>query len=216
MKEISIHNELPGGYNLVTGLEHFGPDGLGKLAKLEEVAFGGHGEDVYTLKMIDTVGFVMGAISPANGELVGAIEVLPIWKASWSEKQAFIHGVLVHPDYQGKGLGSALIGLATQKAFTEGYEAIACTVSPINIASLTAFINNNHFLGLTFTKDFYGPGEHRFWVQKDKTYHSKDPESPITLNLEDIDSLEKKVGEDGFVISIQKKENGAYVAQLTI
>lgn len=211
MKEIQTHGELPLGCQLKVGLKEFGPEGLHEIVKLEKIAFGGHGEDAYTLKMIDTVGILLGAVTPKGGALVGAIEVLPIWKHTLGEKQAFIHGVLVHPDYQSQGLGSMLVEQATQKAILEGYEVISATIAPSNGPSLKTFMNHNHYLGTAFTKDFYGPGEHRFWVSKDLHYHKKEPGEGMLVNSQEYDTFEKLVGDGGWVADgIKTKPDGSF------
>ncbi len=162
MKEQSIDSELLHNYEYKTGLKNFGLNGLEQLTKLEEIAFDGHGEDVYTLKMIDMTGWIIGALSPIDKSLVGAIEMVPSINNS-----AFIHGVLVAPEAQGQGLGSHLISLAVKEALKTG-EFVTATISPTNGASLNAFLNKNHFEGVSFIHDCYGQGEHRIVVWKGK------------------------------------------------
>lgn len=216
MKEIQKQTDLVLGCQLKVGLKECGPNGLSELITLEEIAFGGHGEDAYTLKMIDTVGIILGATAPVGGSLVGAIEVLPIWKHTISEKQAFIHGVLVHPDYQSHGLGSMLIEQVTQKAILEGYETVSATIAPSNGSSLKAFLNKNHFLGTMFQKNFYGSGEHRFWVQKDVKYHKKEPGIGLLVGCQEYDKLEDLIGNGGWVADgIQPKAGGSYDIHLS-
>jgi len=205
MKEILVQTETVLGYVVKLGLAQCGPNSLQALTKLEDVAFCGYGEDLYTLKMIDTVGFILGALSPTDGSLAAAIEVVPMWGTSCGKKQAFVHGVLVHPEHQNHGLGSALIDLVTKKAFEEGYQSVVGTISPSNAASLTAFLNHNHFIGTTFIKDFYGPGEHRFWVQKDDSFCISHPVKQMEIAPDDFEALERLVGHGWIADGIVKK-----------
>lgn len=142
-------------------IKHITGKEMANLVNLESAAFKGQGEDIFTLAMIAEVGWVLGAFTEAS-KLTGAIEILPTKKPGLG----FIHGLIVEPEWQYKGIGGDLLKIAEDHAKANGFDSLACTISPSNGPSLNAFINKSGFKGTEFYYDYYGPGEHRFWVEK--------------------------------------------------
>jgi ribosomal protein S18 acetylase RimI-like enzyme len=144
------------------------------LVDLEAKAFGGVGEDIFTLATVAKIGSIHGIKD--MGKLVGAIEFLQQEKPH----HGFIHGVVVDPSEQYSGLGTRLIKHAEKEAVEKGNHVMECTISPTNGASLRAFVNHCGYRGVKFIPDCYGPGEHRLWITRDLTqnpvhfnYHEK-------------------------------------------
>jgi GNAT superfamily N-acetyltransferase len=143
--------------------EVFSQQGLEEVLRLEALAFHGDGEDIYTLAMIAKVGWILGLSQIGSPTLEGAVELLP----SRDARVGFIHGVVVDPEKKSKGIGGALIAEAEKVARGAGMTKIEATIAPTNGASLKAFLNKSGYSATRFYPDFYGEGEHRFWVEKD-------------------------------------------------
>lgn len=132
------------------------------LVTLENDAFKGSGEDIFTLGTIGKVGWILG-LKDIGGKLIGAVEMI----RSKNMQEGFIHGVVVDSDFQYHGIGNQLISSAVEKAKLIGMVKLSATISPQNGPSLNAFINKNGFIATKFVPDCYGKGEDRFWVEID-------------------------------------------------
>lgn len=180
---------------------------------LEKLAFKGNGEDIFTLATLGKIGWLWGAYD--DGVLVGAIEVF----RQNDPKKGFIHGVIIHPDAQYKGLGTRLIKDAEGKAINDGIEQMECTIAPTNGASLRAFLNNSGYQASKYLSNCYGDCEHRLWVVKNlksptQVYDYKDMlekqengETVYFVEDDDYGSLESLLKDDRLkVIGISKPE----------
>lgn len=143
-------------------------DYLEQVVHLEDLAFKGEGEDAFTIAMIGIVGWILGTVPEDVNELIGAIELVPTKEPG----VGFIHGAIVHPEWQFQGIGDFLLKELEKEAINEGLTKLVCTISPTNGASLNMFLNKNGFTATEFHFDYYGEGEHRLWVEKDLSSNS--------------------------------------------
>jgi GNAT superfamily N-acetyltransferase len=143
--------------------------GAMEVTELERLAFKGDGEDVFTIATLGKIGWLWGAYD--DGILVGAVEVF----RQRDSNKGFIHGVIVHPDAQYKGLGTRLISYSEDEALKAGIDQIECTIAATNGASLRAFLNNSGYHASKYLPDCYGEGGHRLWVAK----NLKEPTEPF-------------------------------------
>ncbi len=152
-------------------IKPIGKDHIGDIVNLEAAAFNGQGEDIYTLMMIAKTGWILGAFTEV-AKLAGAVEIVPSMKPG----QAFIHGLIVEPQFQYNGVGAEILKHTEDRAKEFGFQEIACTIAPWNGASLNTFINKAGYEATGFEFDCYGEGEHRLWVKK--TLGSNKPSFP--------------------------------------
>jgi len=171
---------------------------ISDIVQLEAHAFNGQGEDIYTLAMIAEVGWVFLALGNM-GQLTGAIEIVPTKKP----EQGFIHGLVVEPEFQGNGVGAELIKYAENSAQKQGFSSLACTIAPWNGPSLNAFINKSCFQGVGFSYDYYGPGEHRLWVEKELGTSSPPTKSQGVqiLQADQFDDMHELINQQGYVVN---------------
>ena len=138
---------------------------VGLLTDLESQAFNGQGEDVFTLRMVQEIGWVYAAMNSQLSKLLGAVEVLPARESGLG----FIHGILVEPECQYHGIGAKLLTYVEKEARENGLSCLSCTISPTNGASLNIFINKSGYYATRFEWNYYGQNEHRLWVEKKLT-----------------------------------------------
>ena len=138
---------------------------IGLLTALESQAFNGQGEDIFTLRMVQEIGWVYTAMNSQLPKLLGAVELLQTKEPGLG----FIHGILVEPECQYHGIGAELLKYVEEEAREIGLNRLSCTISPTNGASLNIFINKSGYQATKFEWDYYGQNEHRLWVEKQLT-----------------------------------------------
>jgi ribosomal protein S18 acetylase RimI-like enzyme len=136
---------------------------LQRVLNLETLAFDGQGEDIYSLAMIAKVGWILVLLQEDSQAPQGAVELVP----TKDHEVGFIHGVVVNPCAQGNGAGAILIANTERIAREAGMRQIDATIAPTNGASLNVFLNKSGYRAVHFYPNFYGDGEHRFWVTRD-------------------------------------------------
>ncbi len=134
--------------------------------EVDSAAFGGEGEDVFTLATISKIGVLVGVWSKSEDTLAAVQELVPTLS-----KYMFVHGTVVRPKYQGRGLGSYL-NCDVLDGIVEhfGLAGVARTVSPANGPNLHILLNKLGYRAVKFILDCYGMGEHRLWLEKPLGY----------------------------------------------
>lgn len=196
------------------------PQDIAKVVQVESVAFGGEGEDIYTLAMIAKVGWIFAVPSPDTQNFQAAIELVPTKYPG----VGFIHGVAVNPEVQSNGqngngkqkLGTKLIAKAESIAKDAGMEQIDATIAPTNGASLNAFLNKSGYRATHFYPNFYGEGEHRFWVSKNINQEFREfPEADwkrVLWNTQRHEGQHRIVHEDDYTILATLLNDEGYIA----
>lgn len=93
---------------------------------------------------------------PDQRELVtGALLMFPT-----NTSEFFLHKIMVHPDYRGKGIGSALM----QQALQDAQDVVLLTVNPENIPAVKLY-ESFGFKVRTRVEGYYRPHEHRLIME---------------------------------------------------
>lgn len=72
----------------------------------------------------------------------------------------FLHKIMVHPDYRGKGIGSALM----QQALQDAQDVVLLTVNPENTPAVKLY-ESFGFNVRTRVEGYYRPHEHRLIME---------------------------------------------------
>lgn len=89
-------------------------------------------------------------------ELVtGALLMFPT-----NTSEIFLHKIMVHPDYRGKGIGSALM----QQALQDSQDVVLLTVNPENTPAVKLY-ESFGFNVRTRVEGYYRPHEHRLIME---------------------------------------------------
>ncbi|MFI4849617.1 MAG: GNAT family N-acetyltransferase [Gimesia chilikensis] len=89
-------------------------------------------------------------------ELVtGALLMFPT-----NTSEIFLHKIMVHPDYRGKGIGSALM----QQALEDAQDVVLLTVNPENTPAVKLY-ESFGFNVRTRVEGYYRPHEHRLIME---------------------------------------------------
>ena len=89
-------------------------------------------------------------------ELVtGALLMFPT-----NTSEIFLHKIMVHPDYRGKGIGSALM----QQALEDAQDVVLLTVNPENTSAVKLY-ESFGFNVRTRVEGYYRPHEHRLIME---------------------------------------------------
>lgn len=93
---------------------------------------------------------------PDQRELVtGALLMFPT-----NTSEIFLHKIMVHPDYRGKGIGSALM----QQALQDAQDVVLLTVNPENTPAVKLY-ESFGFNVRTRVEGYYRPHEHRLIME---------------------------------------------------
>ncbi len=93
---------------------------------------------------------------PDQRELVtGALLMFPT-----NTSEIFLHKIMVHPDYRGKGIGSALM----QQALQDAQDVVLLTVNPENTPAIKLY-ESFGFNVRTRVEGYYRPHEHRLIME---------------------------------------------------
>ena len=93
-------------------------------------------------------------------ELVtGALLMFPT-----NTSEIFLHKIMVHPDYRGKGIGSALM----QQALQDTQDVVLLTVNPENTPAVKLY-ESFGFNVRTRVEGYYRPHEHRLIMEFQRT-----------------------------------------------
>lgn len=93
---------------------------------------------------------------PDQRELVtGALLMFPT-----NTSEIFLHKIMVHPDYRGKGIGSALM----QQALQDAQDVVLLTVNPENTPAVKLY-ESFGFNVRTRVDGYYRPHEHRLIME---------------------------------------------------
>ena len=93
---------------------------------------------------------------PDQRELVtGSLLMFPT-----NTSETFLHKIMVHPDYRGKGIGSALM----QQALEVAQDVVLLTVNPENIPAVKLY-ESFGFKVRTRVEGYYRPHEHRLIME---------------------------------------------------
>jgi GNAT superfamily N-acetyltransferase len=79
-------------------------------------------------------------VAEMDGKIVGGVMIKYIETAA--HKVGYYDFVFTHPQYQGKGIGKALINKATEYLWEQGCTAVCAAVKDDNVGSWQLFINN--------------------------------------------------------------------------
>lgn len=74
--------------------------------------------------------------------------------------EIFLHKIMVHPDYRGKGIGSALM----QQALQDAQDVVLLTVNPENTPAIKLY-ESFGFNVRTQVEGYYRPHEHRLIME---------------------------------------------------
>lgn len=105
---------------------------------------------------------VLIAVVPQKGQtqlLAGALLMFPT-----NTGETFLHKIMVHPDYRGQGIGSALMKQALQDA----RDVVLLTVNPENSPAVRLY-ESFGFQIRTRVDGYYRPHEHRLIMEYNPT-----------------------------------------------
>ncbi|WP_417395565.1 GNAT family N-acetyltransferase [Gimesia chilikensis] len=87
--------------------------------------------------------------------VTGALLMFPT-----NTSEIFLHKIMVHPDYRGKGIGSALM----QQALQDAQDVVLLTVNPENTPAVKLY-ESFGFNVRTRVEGYYRPHEHRLIME---------------------------------------------------
>lgn len=102
-----------------------------------------------------TVMIAAGTAENQQHKLAGALLMFPT-----NTEETFLHKIMVHPEFRGQGIGSALMKQALQTATS----VVLLTVNPDNIPAVRLY-EGFGFQTRTRIEGYYRPHEHRLLME---------------------------------------------------
>lgn len=166
--------------------------------------------DAAAVRSLDDVAFGLGGQRAEPGELEagvaagdihvliqGGVPVGYLHADTSRSNRIYVAGVAVHPDFQGRGLGSALIDHMLELLGDEQHLTPVVTVtSPHNVRMLKALLQRG-FSARWFLPDHFGPGSHRFGCQL-LAVDSPDPREAVRIPVSRLDRVAELMRTSGF------------------
>jgi ribosomal-protein-alanine N-acetyltransferase len=97
-----------------------------------------------------------------DGKPVGSAQLMRDWRDS---ELIYLYGFAVMPDYQGNGVGTALLRHIFESMPRAGFSRLQLTVHPENHLALHIYEDKFQMKRIDFLKDYYGPGEDRWLLE---------------------------------------------------
>ena len=97
-----------------------------------------------------------------DGKPVGIAQLMRDWR---DQELVYLYGYAVAPDFQGYGVGTALLRHIFDALPRAGFKRLQLTVHPENHAALHIYEEKFQMKRLRFLKDYYGPGEDRWLLE---------------------------------------------------
>jgi ribosomal protein S18 acetylase RimI-like enzyme len=119
-------------------------------------AFGPTGLRTYDLAVVAEAGAIL--LAQIDRDTVGSCQLLRVL-----DEPAFFYvvGFYVRPEWQGRGLGRALLLVVADESRKLGAEGLVLTVAPDNVKALNLY-RSAGFVDEAFVPHFYGEGEDRY------------------------------------------------------
>lgn len=132
------------------------------LLSIDEEVFGPASLNEWSLPPLLHYGRVY--LARLNGKPVGIAQLMRDWRDS---ELVYLYGYAVALDYQGNGVGSALLRHIFEAMPRAGFTRLQLTVHPENKAALHIYEYKFQMKRIGFLKDYYGPGEDRWLLEWD-------------------------------------------------
>jgi ribosomal protein S18 acetylase RimI-like enzyme len=169
--------------------------------------------DASTVRKLDDLAFAVGGQAAEPGELeagvaAGDIHVLihagePVAYLHADTSRAgriYVAGVAVHPDLQGRKLGSALVDHMLALLGDERHVTPVLTVtSPSNTRMLKALLRRG-FVARWFLADYFGPGYDRFGCQLLPVPPQVDPAHRVRVPVARLDQIAELIRTGDFAV----------------
>jgi ribosomal-protein-alanine N-acetyltransferase len=101
-------------------------------------------------------------LAKLDGKPVGSAQLMRDWRDS---ELIYLYGFAVMPDYQGNGVGTALLRHIFESMPRAGFSRLQLTVHPENHLALHIYEDKFQMKRIDFLKDYYGPGEDRWLLE---------------------------------------------------
>ncbi len=127
------------------------------IMSIDEEAFGPGSLNEWSLPPFLHYGRVY--LARFNGTPVGIAELMRDWR---DPELAYLYGYAVAQQYQGYGLGTAMLRTIFEGLPRAGFKRLQLTVHPENQVAIHIYQDKFRMKKLDFLKDYYGPGEDRW------------------------------------------------------
>lgn len=97
-----------------------------------------------------------------DGKPVGIAQLMRDWR---DPELIYLYGYAVAPEYQGYGVGTALLRHIFETMPRAGFRRLQLTVHPENHIALHIYEDKFQMKRIGFLKDYYGPGEDRWLLE---------------------------------------------------
>jgi len=131
------------------------------LIEIEKQAFGNAGLDQWTLVPLIRHGKVI-ALRYKN-EIIGGAQFIRDWEDSL---RAYLVGIAINSDYQGKGLGTRFLNGCLAILKDEGIGSVELTVDPSNKPAVRMYKDKLGFKTIETRKNEYGNGADRLVMER--------------------------------------------------
>ncbi len=124
---------------------------------IDEEAFGPGSLNEWSLPPFLHYGRVY--VARFDGTPVGIAELMRDWR---DPELAYLYGAAVAKEYQGYGIGTAMLRTILEGLPRSGFRRLRLTVHPENQIAIHIYQDKFRMRKVEFMKDYYGPGEDRW------------------------------------------------------
>ncbi len=142
-------------------LNHDQKDLIQEIVKIEADIFAEAGLNLWNLVPLIRHGRVF--YIEDKGKAVGSAQYMIDWD---DHKKAYLVGISIAANYQGKGYGTKLLGDSMEMLAEEGIRTVELTVAPENAAAIEVYKRKHGFEIVGHRNDEYGHGIHRLAMER--------------------------------------------------